>query len=55
MGIHEVIFQLLLVQLSFQMWTSQMQDTLNSKKHGDGAFRVKDFGTAIDYYSQVIQ
>jgi len=37
------------------MWTSQMQETLNSKKHGDGAFRVKDFGTAIDYFTQVIQ
>lgn len=48
------LFLLLQTKLSFQMWTSQMQDTLNSKKHGDNAFRLKDFGTAIDYYSQVI-
>lgn len=30
-----------------------MQDTLNSKKHGDTAFRAKDFATAIDSYTQV--
>jgi len=42
-----------LPQLSFQMWTNQMQDTLNSKKKGDNAFRQKDFTTAIDCYSQV--
>lgn len=30
-----------------------MQDTLNSKKHGDTAFRAKDFATAIDCYTQV--
>lgn len=41
-------------ELSFQMWTNQMQETLNSKKHGDTAFRAKDFGTAIDCYSQFI-
>lgn len=41
------------LQLSFQMWTNQMQETLNSKKHGDSAFRAKDFGTAIEYYTQV--
>ncbi|CAN6471504.1 unnamed protein product [Victoria cruziana] len=40
-------------ELSFQMWTSQIQDTLNCKKLGDGAFRNKDFINAIDYYSQV--
>jgi hypothetical protein len=42
-----------LLQLSFQMWTNQMQDTLNLKKKGDNAFRQKDFTTAIDCYSQV--
>ncbi|WVZ87749.1 hypothetical protein U9M48_034339, partial [Paspalum notatum var. saurae] len=42
-------------ELSFQMWTNQMQDTLNSKKKGDNAFRQKDFTTAIDYYSQFIE
>ncbi|EXB89989.1 putative serine/threonine-protein kinase [Morus notabilis] len=41
-------------ELSFQMWTNQMQDTLNSKKHGDAAFRAKDFATAIDSYTQFI-
>uniref|UniRef100_A0A0D6QXQ7 non-specific serine/threonine protein kinase n=1 Tax=Araucaria cunninghamii TaxID=56994 RepID=A0A0D6QXQ7_ARACU len=41
-------------ELSFQMWTKQMQETLNSKKQGDAAFRGKDFVTAIDCYSQFI-
>ena len=30
-----------------------MQETLNSKKHGDTAFRARDFATAIDCYTQV--
>lgn len=42
------------VQLSFQMWTNQVQDTLTSKKKGDVAFRHKDFRAAIDCYTQVI-
>ncbi|XP_010262700.1 PREDICTED: probable serine/threonine-protein kinase At5g41260 [Nelumbo nucifera] len=41
-------------ELSFQMWTNQMQETLNSKKRGDAAFRAKDFATAIDCYTQFI-
>lgn len=41
-------------ELSFQLWTSQMQETLNLKKHGDTAFRAKDFVTAIDCYTQFI-
>ncbi|CAI0471210.1 unnamed protein product [Linum tenue] len=41
-------------ELSFQMWTNQMQDTLSSKKNGDIAFRAKDFPTAIDCYTQFI-
>ncbi|KAK9276762.1 hypothetical protein L1049_006298 [Liquidambar formosana] len=40
-------------ELSFQMWTNQMQDTLNSKKNGDVAFRRKDFRAAIECYTQV--
>ncbi|KAJ0962786.1 hypothetical protein J5N97_027908 [Dioscorea zingiberensis] len=46
---------LLLVRktLVFFMWTNQMHETLNSTKHGDRAFRAKDFVTAIDYYTQV--
>ncbi|XP_057458788.1 serine/threonine-protein kinase BSK6 isoform X2 [Lotus japonicus] len=39
-------------ELSFQLWTSQMQETLNLKKHGDTAFRAKDFATAIKCYTQ---
>lgn len=35
------------------MWTNQMQETLNSKKKGDAAFRHKDFKTAIDSYTMV--
>ncbi|CAM8971913.1 unnamed protein product [Rhodiola kirilowii] len=41
-------------ELSFQMWTDQMQETLNSKKKGDSAFRQKDFKTAIECYTQFI-
>ncbi|EYU26628.1 hypothetical protein ABFS82_12G171100 [Erythranthe guttata] len=41
-------------ELSFQLWTNQMQETLNSKKHGDTAFRAKDFTTAIDCYTEFI-
>lgn len=41
-------------ELSFHMWTNQMQDTLNAKKKGDIAFRHKDFKAAIDYYTQFI-
>ncbi|XP_039132113.1 serine/threonine-protein kinase BSK5-like [Dioscorea cayenensis subsp. rotundata] len=60
-AIHEILEKLgykddegIANELSFQMWTNQMQETLNSKKHGDRAFRAKDFGTAIDYYTQFI-
>ncbi|OIW18911.1 hypothetical protein TanjilG_25354 [Lupinus angustifolius] len=41
-------------ELSFQLWTSQMQETLNLKKHGDTAFRAKDFVTATECYTQFI-
>ena len=41
-------------QLSFQVWTDQMQETLTSKKKGDAAFRQKDFKAAIENYTQVI-
>ncbi|CAI9780105.1 unnamed protein product [Fraxinus pennsylvanica] len=41
-------------ELSFQMWTNQMQETLNFKKQGDAAFLAKDFITAIDCYTQFI-
>lgn len=41
-------------ELSFQMWTKQMQDMLNARKKGDAAFREKNFGVAIDRYSEFI-
>lgn len=44
---------LLLLQLSFQMWANQIQETLNTRKAGDSAFRDKDFATAIKCYTQV--
>lgn len=50
-GVQQLIDPVL--QLSFQVWTKQMQDMLNSRKRGDMAFRDKDFKTAIDCYTQV--
>uniref|UniRef100_A0A6N2K2C2 Protein kinase domain-containing protein n=1 Tax=Salix viminalis TaxID=40686 RepID=A0A6N2K2C2_SALVM len=41
-------------ELSFQEWTQQMRDMLESRKRGDFAFRDKDFKAAIDCYSQFI-
>lgn len=41
-------------ELSFQMWTDQIQETLNSKKQGDAAFRAKDFDTALECYTHFI-
>ncbi|KAM7472194.1 hypothetical protein LguiA_010377 [Lonicera macranthoides] len=41
-------------ELSFQMWTDQMQEALNSKKKGDSAFRHKESKTAIECYTQFI-
>ncbi|KAK4764105.1 hypothetical protein SAY87_013543 [Trapa incisa] len=34
--------------------TRQVEESLNFKKHGDAAFRAKDFATAIDSYTQFI-
>ncbi|KAF6176020.1 hypothetical protein GIB67_032643 [Kingdonia uniflora] len=42
-------------ELSFQIWTSQMQECLISKRHGDTAFRAKDFSAAIDCYTQFME
>ncbi|KAJ9549929.1 hypothetical protein OSB04_022472 [Centaurea solstitialis] len=60
-AIHEILEDLVYkddegatAELSFHMWTNQMQDTLNSKKKGDVAFRHKEFKAAIDYYTQFI-
>ncbi|KAG8496449.1 hypothetical protein CXB51_007532 [Gossypium anomalum] len=41
-------------ELSFQMWTDKIQETLNSKKSGDTAFQTKEFGTAIECYTHFI-
>ncbi|XP_031129069.1 serine/threonine-protein kinase BSK2-like [Ipomoea triloba] len=41
-------------ELSFQEWTQQVQDMLNTKKFGDIAFRDNDFKNAIDYYSKLV-
>lgn len=41
-------------ELSFQEWTQQVQDMLNTKKFGDIAFRDKDFTNAVDYYSKLV-
>ncbi|XLS47527.1 hypothetical protein HN51_021885, partial [Arachis hypogaea] len=60
-AIHEVLEKLgykddegIANELSFQMWTDQMQDMLNCKKKGDAAFRQKDFRLAIEFYTQFI-
>ena len=47
------IFFVVCVQLSFQMWTKQMQEMLNARKKADVNFREKDFVLAIDRYSEV--
>ncbi|XP_075674154.1 serine/threonine-protein kinase BSK1 [Castanea sativa] len=41
-------------ELSFQEWTQQMREMLESRKRGDLAFRDKDFKAAIECYSQFI-
>ncbi|RYR73754.1 hypothetical protein Ahy_A02g008254 [Arachis hypogaea] len=58
-AIHEVLEKLgykdderIANELSFQMWTDQMQDMLNCKKKGDAAFWQKDFRLAIEFYTQ---
>ncbi|OMO58641.1 hypothetical protein COLO4_34456 [Corchorus olitorius] len=60
-AIHEVLEKLgykddegAATELSFQMWTNQMQETLTSKKKGDVAFRHKDFRATIECYTQFI-
>ncbi|CAI9768519.1 unnamed protein product [Fraxinus pennsylvanica] len=41
-------------ELSFHIWTDQIQESLNCRKRGDTAFRAKDFTTAIACYTQFI-
>lgn len=41
------------LQLSFQIWTSEMQERQRFKKHGDAAFRAKDFTATIDSHTEV--
>ncbi|KAL3599058.1 hypothetical protein D5086_006976 [Populus alba] len=59
-AIHEILEKLgykddegTATELSFQMWTNQKQETLNTKK-GDVAFQQKDFLAATEFYSQFI-
>ncbi|KAM7496487.1 hypothetical protein LguiA_020901 [Lonicera macranthoides] len=42
-------------ELSFQMWTNQIQETINAKKNGDSAFKAKDLNTAIEHYTLFIE
>lgn len=42
-------------ELSFQMWANQIQESLNTRKSGDSAFRDKDFTTAIKCYTQFLE
>ncbi|QHN77887.1 putative serine/threonine-protein kinase [Arachis hypogaea] len=44
----------MMLQLSFQEWTQQVQDILNTKKFGDIAFGDKNFKNAIEYYSKIL-
>uniref|UniRef100_A0A2P2KJA9 Serine/threonine-protein kinase BSK1-like TPR repeats domain-containing protein n=1 Tax=Rhizophora mucronata TaxID=61149 RepID=A0A2P2KJA9_RHIMU len=48
-------FSFLALQLSFQMWTDDMQEILNLKKKGDTAFKKKDFKAAIESYTQFVK
>ncbi|XP_050204141.1 serine/threonine-protein kinase BSK3 [Mercurialis annua] len=41
-------------ELSFQMWTDEMKETLTFKKRGDSAFKQKDFRDAMECYTQFI-
>nr|GEU63534.1 probable serine/threonine-protein kinase BSK3 [Tanacetum cinerariifolium] len=37
-------------QILFQLWTSELQDALNGRKHGCTAFRGKDLNATTDSY-----
>ncbi|KAI7742599.1 hypothetical protein M8C21_011937, partial [Ambrosia artemisiifolia] len=61
-GVHEILEKIgysgdegLTDELLYPMRTSQLHYTLNGKKHGDEAFRAKDFTTAIECYTSIIQ
>jgi tetratricopeptide (TPR) repeat protein len=41
-------------EFSFQMWTGEMQENMDYQKHGDTAFRAKDFETAIEVYTEFL-
>ncbi|KAJ4893201.1 Protein kinase protein with tetratricopeptide repeat domain [Raphanus sativus] len=59
-GIHELLEKLgygeddvsVTNEFSFQMWTGDMQENIDNKKHGDAAFRAKDIETAIEFYTE---
>nr|XP_040258210.1 probable serine/threonine-protein kinase BSK3 [Aegilops tauschii subsp. strangulata] len=41
-------------ELSFQMWTDQMQETITHRKKGDDAFQAGDFQAALDNFTEFI-
>ncbi|CAN1295964.1 Serine/threonine-protein kinase BSK2 [Linum perenne] len=54
-AVHEVLLKTgYREELSFQEWTQQVQDMLNTKKFGDIAFRDKDFKNAVDCYTKLV-
>lgn len=60
-AIHEILEKLgykddegAATELSFQMWTNQVHETINSKKKGDAAFRRKEFQAAVECFTQFI-
>ncbi|KAJ0766313.1 putative transferase, protein kinase RLK-Pelle-RLCK-XII-1 family [Helianthus annuus] len=55
-GIHEILERIgYSGDEGFADEASQLHDTLNSKKHGDEAFRAKDLTTAIECYTNIIE
>ncbi|WZZ81001.1 hypothetical protein YC2023_101573 [Brassica napus] len=46
---------LLFDKCSFQMWTGEMQENMDYKKHGDASFRAKYFDTATEVYPKTLR
>ncbi|CAH8309733.1 unnamed protein product [Eruca vesicaria subsp. sativa] len=41
-------------EFSFEMWMGSVQENTDYKKHGDAAFRAKDFDAAIEFYTEFL-
>ncbi|CAH8309590.1 unnamed protein product [Eruca vesicaria subsp. sativa] len=41
-------------EFSFEMWMGRVQENTDYKKHGDAAFRAKDFDSAIEFYTEFL-